>query len=157
MDTATLPIYNFIEAFQPQYINPHGVEFTLNADSSVYVVFAWDDKHQDQCLEFGICYSNTNFEAFLESFRITSIQQLKSLTKAKLWDLYHTGNAEVFCSFGVHFNNSFQLHFHNKEHRIIASNAAGEDHEVHEPLKTPRQFMQYTYARNVPFTKKELI
>ena len=157
MEPVALTIYDFIEAFQPQYINPHGVEFTLNPDSSVYVVFAWDDKHQDQCLEFGICYYNTNFETFLEHFRISSIQQLKSLTKAKLWDLYHTGNAEVFCSFGVHFNNSFQLHFHNKENRIIASNGKGEGHEVNEPLKTPRQFMQYTYACNDSFIKKALI
>jgi hypothetical protein len=157
MDTVALRIYDFIEAFEPQYINPHGVEFNLYPDKSVYVVFAWDDKHQDQCLEFGISYYNDDFNIFLSDLRISSIQQLKSLTKAKLWELYHTGKGEVHCSFGVYFNNSWELHFHSKENKIIASNEEGEGHEVHEPLKTPRQFMQYTYACNVQFIKKELI
>jgi hypothetical protein len=149
MEPVNQPIYDFMAAFVPQYINPHGVAFTLNSDKSVYVVFAWDDKLEDECLEFGIAYSNKDFNTFLKDFNISSIQQLKSLTKAKLWELYHTGKGEVYCSFGVYFNNSFELHFHSKGNTIIASNEEGEDHEVHELLRTPRQFMQYTYACNV--------
>jgi hypothetical protein len=148
MNTDSDQIYDFMEAFSPEYINPHGVAFTLNSDKSVYVVFAWDDQLEDQCLEFGISYYNQDFNTFLRDFSISTIQQLKSLSPANLWELFHNGKGEVFCSFGVYFNNSFELHFHNRENRIIASNEEGKSHEVHATLKTPRQFMQYTYACN---------
>jgi hypothetical protein len=149
MTPAAQQIFDFIEEFIPQYVNPHGIEFTLNADKSVYVVFAWDDKLQDRCLEFGITYYNKDFMTFLDDFRISSIQQLKALTKEKLWELYHKGKGEVYCSFGAYFNNSFELHFCSKENRIIAKSNEGQGHEVHETLKTPRQFMRYTYFCNV--------
>lgn len=148
MNPEAQQIFDFIDEFIPQYKNPNGVEFTLNCDKSIYVVFAWDDKHKDRCLEFGISYYNEDFKSFLSDFSISSIQQLKSLTREKLWELYYQGKGEVYCSFGTHFYNSFDLHFIRDEDRIIAKSDKGDSHEVHEILKTPRQFMQYTYTCN---------
>jgi hypothetical protein len=148
MTPAAQQIFDYMEAFVPQYNNPQGIEFTLFTDRSVYVVFAWDDKLEDRCLEFGISYYTKDFKTFLDDFSITTIQQLKALTKEKLWELYYKGVGEVYCSFGAYFSNSFELHFCSKENRIIAKSDEGGDHEVQEVLKTPRQFMQYTYSCN---------
>jgi hypothetical protein len=148
MNPAAKQLFEFIDEFVPQYINPEGVEFTLHCDGSVYVNFAWDDKVENKCLEFGLSYYNEDFESFLNDFSITSLPQLKAVAKEKLWALYYKGKGEVYCSIGTYFYNSFELHFRRKENRIIAKNDEEEGYEVQEVLKTPRQFMQYTYACN---------
>jgi hypothetical protein len=148
MNPAAQQLFDFIDDFIPQYINPHGVEFTLNCDGSVYVAFAWDDKLEDKCLEFGITYYHEDFESFLNDFSISSLHQLKAVTMGKLWELYYQEKGEVYCSFGAYFYNNFELHFYRKGNRVIVKCDEDEGYEVHEILKTPRQFMQYTYACN---------
>jgi hypothetical protein len=146
MNTLTQQLYDYLETFLPQYSNPDGVDFALNPDDSIYVVFAWDDKLKDTCLEFGIAYYVNDFKTFVEDFKLTSLQQLKQVTRETLWELYNAGKGEVFCSFGLYFDNSSELHFRRRGSKLIAKNGLDESHEVHEILTTPRQFIQYAYA-----------
>lgn len=147
MNTEIQQIYDFMVVFDPSYINRHGVEFISHDDKSVYVHFKWDDLFEDRRLDFGISYSNEDFETFLSDFKISSIQQLKLLTRERLWEVYYQGKGEVYCIFAD--DPYFSLNFRRKNNRMVARNEKDKHHVVNEKLITPLQFMQYTYRSNL--------
>jgi hypothetical protein len=144
LNKAEQTIYDFLDNRLGVYKNRPGVEFCVNNDDSVHVNY-WikDAPMQDTCLEFGLCYTSSNFNHFISDFGFTGLKQLRAFTSDDLWEMYYKGQVEFYCLI-TGKKIYFALYFRLEDNKIIVHDDHDHVYKPDEILQTPFQFMQYT-------------
>src|SRR5690349_5421616 len=117
-------IYRFLDAHLGVYNNWNGIEFVVNNDDSVIVNYWIKDPPLEENIEFGVCYTSNNFNDFLRDFRLAGTHELKALTPHRLWEMYHKGQAAIYCIIAEN-KNFLALYFKLEDNRMIVQ----DDHE----------------------------
>jgi hypothetical protein len=143
MNKASKHIYNFLDDHLGLYDNQQGIEFCMNVDDTVFVIYGIKDSPLEAYFDFGLLYPSNTFNNFMRDFRFAGTQQLKALTPAHLWEMYYKGKAEIYCTLVVKVI-FFALYFRREGNQMIVRNDNDIEYELGEILQTPRQFAEYT-------------
>jgi hypothetical protein len=142
MTRAERNIYSFLDNHLGLYDNPHGLEFCMNIDDSVFVVHPLSPP--EPWIDFGLLYPSAPFLTFMRDFRFKNSHDLVSLTPARLWAMYRQGQAEIYCTIVV------KIIFHalyfrlTENNKMIVRDDHDNEHEIGEVLTSPNQFLEYT-------------
>jgi hypothetical protein len=148
MTRAERNIYTFLDDHLGLYDNPHGLEFCMNVDDSVFVIHPLNPPPEPWA-DFGLLYNSTPFFTFMQDFKFHNSQELISLTPAHLWSMYYNGKAEIYCSIVV------KIIFHalyfrlTKNNTMIVRDDHDNEHEIGEVFHHPHQFLDYTQSHFV--------
>jgi hypothetical protein len=143
MTRAERHIYTFLDDHLGLYDNPHGLEFCLNMDNSVFVITPLNPPPEPY-IDFGLLYPSNPFTTFMRDFKFKKSQELIALTPAHLWTMYQNGIVEIYCTLVariIFYPLYFRLTKHNT---MIVRDDNDREHEVREVFKHPMQFMEYT-------------
>lgn len=138
-------IYKFLDNYLGIYDNPQGIEFCMNIDDSVFVIYPIDPAPEPY-VDFGLLYPSNDFNKFVRDFRFAGTKELKALTPAHLWTMYYDGKAEIYCTLVV------KVIFHalyfrlTKHNTMIVRDDYDEEHEIGEVFRFPSQFLEYTQS-----------
>jgi hypothetical protein len=136
-------IYHFLDAHLGVYNNWNGIEFVVNNDDSVIVNYWIKDPPQEDSIEFGLCYTSNTFNEFLRDFRFAGTHELRTLTPRHLWEMYHNGQAAIYCIIAEN-KNFFVLYFTLEGNTMIVQDDYDNKYELNEILQTTEQFTAYT-------------
>ena len=128
---------------QVAYSNKHTVEFTTFDDESVSVSSGWPGITGAGDLYLELCFESETTTGFVETFRITTVDNLENITPVLMLHLFNQGHVELCCAIDK-TNVFYQLRFSKHQGKIRATNEKGALHEADVLLETARQFMDYT-------------
>lgn len=143
MTRAGRHIYEFMDDHLGIYDNPQGIEFCMNTDDSIFVIYNFNPPPEEY-VDFGLLYNSTPFSKFLRDFKFAGTKEVKALSPEHLWKMYYAGKVEIFCTLCVN------VIFHALYYRISRRNTmiVRDDYdnriELPEVLTTPRQFVEFT-------------
>jgi hypothetical protein len=143
MTKAGRHIYAFLDNYLGIYDNPQGIEFCMNLDDSVFVIYPVNPP-PEPWIDFGLLYPSNEFNKFVRDFHFAGARELKTMTPERLWGMYRKGKAEIYCTLCV------QIIFHalyfrlTKKNTMIVRDDYDNEHEIGEVLQSPLQFMEYT-------------
>lgn len=143
MDKACKSIYEFLDDHLGLYDNQQGVEFCMNIDDSVFVIYGIKDPPLEEYIDFGLLYPSNAFSKFVRDFKFAGTKELKALTPDHLWEMYYNGKAEIYCTLVVKVI-FYSLYFRRKGNTMIVRDENDKEYELGEILQTPRQFAEYT-------------
>jgi hypothetical protein len=145
MTKAEKNIYAFLDDHLGIYDNPQGIEFIMNIDDSVFVIHSLDPPPEPYA-DFGLFYPSAAFITFVSDFQFTGSRALKTLTPEHLWDMYHKGKAEIYCTLVVKII-FYALYFRLTKHNtMIVRDDYDQEHEIGEVFTSPYQFLEYTQS-----------
>lgn len=136
-------IYNFLDDHLGIYDNPQGIEFVMNIDDSVFVVYPINPPPEPY-VDFGLMYPSQTLDEFVTDFQFTGTLGLKRLTPEQLWNMYQRGKVEIYCTIAV------KVIFHALYFRMGGNNTMivrddyDQEHVLGEVLTSPYQFLEYT-------------
>lgn len=134
-------VRDFMENQMGIYVNLRGVEITTNLDFSVCLAIDLEEEANED-ISVGLMYLCNTLHEFVKVFKIESLEQVKSIARKELLELYRQGKAYMYCTIDGYV--SFTLYFHKQGDKLVAKNEDDEAHEVTELLEAPQQFMDYT-------------
>ena len=143
MNTASKYIYIFLDDHLGLYNNPQGIEFVVHNDDTVFVNYLIEDPTLPAYIEFGLCYPNNDFNNFVRDFRLTGTHALQALSPHHLWELYYTGQAEIYCIVSEK-RFYFTMYFRLTENKMMVHDEDNAPYELGEIFQTPGQFVEYT-------------
>ena len=136
-------IYAFLDNHLGLYDNPHGLQFLMNNDESVYINCPINPPPEPYA-EFGLLYASQSFDEFINDFQFTGTLGLKRLTAQQLWDMYYKGKVEVCCGIMVKII-SYTLYFRiANNNTMIVRDDYDREHILGEVFTYPQQFLEYT-------------
>jgi hypothetical protein len=125
------------------YDNQHGLEFVMNIDDSVFVIYGIKDPPLEEYVDFGLLYPSNTFTNFMRDFRFAGPRELEALPPDRLWEMYYNGKAEIYCTIVVKVI-FFALYFRRQGDIMIVRDDDEKEYELGEILQWPRQFLEYT-------------
>lgn len=143
MNRASKSIYEFLDDHLGLYDNQAGIEFCMNIDETVFVIYGIKDPPLEEYVDFGLLYPSSEFSQFMRDFKFAGTQELIAMKPDKLWEMYHSGKAEVYCTIVVRVI-FFCLYFRRQGNKMIVRDEHDLEYELGEVLQTPRQFLEYT-------------
>ena len=143
MTRAERNIYTFLDDHLGLYHNPHGLEFCMNMDDSVFVIHPLNPP-PEPWVDFGLLYNSSPFFTFMQDFKFHHSHELISLTPAHLWAMYYNGKAEIYCSIVVKIIFHGLYFRRTKNNSMIVRDDHDKEHEVREVFHHANQFMEYT-------------
>ncbi len=143
MSRASKYIYNFLDDHLGLYDNQQGIEFCMNIDDSIFVIYGIKDPPLEEYIDFGLLYPSNTFNNFMRDFGFAGTQQLKALSPERLWEMYYTGKAEIYCTIVVKVI-FYALYFRREGTKMIVRDDYDKEYELGEILQTPMQFAEYT-------------
>lgn len=145
MTRAERNIYLFLDDHLGLYDNPHGLEFCMNIDDSVFVIHPINPP-PEPWVDFGLLYPSNSFPRFMQDFHFKKPHELISLTPEHLWAMYKNGKAEIYCTIVVKII-FYALYFRlTKNNTMIVRDDYDNEHEVGEVFTSAHQFMEYTQS-----------
>ncbi|WP_205509889.1 hypothetical protein [Longitalea arenae] len=145
MTRAEKDIYAFLDDHLGIYDNPHGIEFIMNMDDSVFVIHGLNPPPEPYA-DFGLLYPSAAFNTFVKDFKFANSRALATLTPGHLWQMYYEGKAEIYCTLVVKiifYALYFRLTGHNT---MIVRDENDQEHEIGEVFTSPHQFLEYTQS-----------
>ncbi|WP_207515613.1 hypothetical protein [Longitalea luteola] len=143
MTKAEKDIYAFLDDHLGIYDNPHGIEFIMNIDDSVFVIHALNPPPEPYA-DFGLLYPSAAFNIFVSDFQFANSRALTTLTPEQLWDMYYKGKAEIYCTLVVKII-FYALYFRLTKHNtMIVRDDYDHEHEIGEVFTSAHQFLEYT-------------
>jgi hypothetical protein len=148
MTRAERNIYSFLDDHLGLYDNPHGLEFCMNIDDSVFVIHPLNPP-PEPWVDFGLLYPSNPFSTFMQDFKFKKSQELIALTPAHLKAMYEEGLVEIYCTIVV------KILFHalyfrlTKNNTMIVRDDYDHEHEVGVVFTYPHQFLEYTQSHFV--------
>ena len=143
MNRACKYIYDFLDDHLGIYDNQQGLEFVMNIDDTVFVVYDVKDPPLEAYIDFGLVYPSNTIVNFVRDFNFINTRQLKALSPGHLWEMYYKGKVEIYCTITVkviYFSLSFRL----QGNKMIVRDDEDKEYELGEILQTPKQFAEYT-------------
>jgi hypothetical protein len=143
MTRAARHIYQFLDDYLGIYDNPQGIEFCMNNDNSVFVIYPLEPP-PEPCIDFGLLYPCNAFSRFVRDFQFAGTRGLKELTPENLRTMYQNGKVEIYCTICI------QVIYHalyfrlTKKNTMIVRDDQDIEHEVGEVFLHPIQFVEYT-------------
>lgn len=145
MTRAGKHIYAFLDDHLGIYDNPQGIEFCMNMDDSVFVIFPINPP-PEPWIDYGLLYPSNEFNKFVRDFQFAGSQSLKRLTPDDLWTMYRKGKAEIYCTIVVKVI-FYALYFRlTRRNTMIVRDDYDNEHELGEVFQYPAQFMEYTQS-----------
>jgi hypothetical protein len=145
MTRAAKHIYTFLDDHLGIYDNPQGIEFVMNIDDSVFVVCPVNPPPEPY-VDYGLIYQSQPFHTFVDDFQFSGTRALQVMTPAKLWRMYHTGKAEIYCTLVVKVI-FYALYFRlGKNNTMIVRDDYDREHQLGMVLTSPQQFLEYTQS-----------
>ena len=145
MTRAGKHIYTLLDDHLGIYDNPQGIEFIMNMDDSVFVVCPVNPPPEPY-VDFGLIYPSQPFNTFVNDFHFSGTRALITMNANKLWALYHTGKAEIYCTLVVKVI-FYALYFRlAKNNTMIVRDDYDREHELGMVLTSAQQFLEYTQS-----------
>ena len=145
MTRAGKHIYTLLDDHLGIYDNPQGIEFIMNVDDSVFVVCPINPPPEPY-VDFGLMYPSQPFNKFIDDFQFSGTRALITMGDNKLWALYNTGQAEIYCTIVVKVI-FYALYFRlAKNNKMIVRDDYDREHELGMVLTSPQQFLEYTQS-----------
>jgi hypothetical protein len=142
METLLEAVKDFLDNYVV-YDNPHEVEIITNADYSVMVATNWPGENNDEGFNLEIFFECATISAFIETFKLRSIRDLRRITPAFMMSLYEQGKADVCCAVD-NYPNYYPMRFRKINQTLVAKDDRDMEHEVPVNLETPQEFRDYT-------------
>lgn len=150
MTRAERNIYLFLDDKLGLYDKPHGLEFCLNIDNSVFVIHPLHPP-PEPWFDFGLLYPCNPFNTFVQDFHFKKSQELIALTPAHLWNMYQNGKVEIYCTLVVKIIFHALYFRRTKNNRMIVRDDHDNEHEIREVFTYPHQFATYTQSHFVHY------
>jgi hypothetical protein len=142
MTRAARHIFEFLDDHLGIYDNPQGLEYCVNCDESVFVIY--NMQAPEEYFEFGLLYDSTPFSKFMRDFKFANLGEVKALGPDRLWEMYYAGKAEIFCTLCANIIFHALYYRLTKRNTMIVRDDYDQEFELEEVLTTPRQFLEYT-------------
>jgi hypothetical protein len=143
MTRAGKHIYTLLDDHMGIYDNPQGIEFIMNMDDTVFVVYPINPPPEPY-VDFGLMYPSQPFNKFVDDFKFSGTRALITMGANKLWALYNAGKAEIYCTIVVKVI-FYALYFRlTKNNKMIIRDDHDREHELGMVLTSPQQFLEYT-------------
>jgi hypothetical protein len=135
-------IADLLEDYLGLFDNHAGLQICWYPDGTINISGKWPEYSEADDICIGVCAEFTSVEDMIKILGIISVDQIHLISANTLLDLYHTGNAEIYCC--IEQPDVYcLLYFRKITNEIWAKDEADQEHMVPVKLETPEDFVGY--------------
>jgi hypothetical protein len=134
-------ILEFLDSQLPAYINPMGVQFYLNANSTITICANYPGIKQLPKISLELMQEVPSLGKINNFLQFTRWEQILELNSRDLLKLYESGRMNVLCRLQL---PQLQMSFRKTKNGLMGKDIYGSLHKVGMPLSSPTNFISYT-------------